>query len=290
MQVNEHIHALKIPFQVPLTAEIKIDRFAYVYLLIGKRIHLIDSGVTGSAELIFEYIRSLGRQPDEIDHLIFTHTHPDHIGSAKTVRAQTGCTVIVHAAEREWIENPESQFTERPVPGFYTLIEGGATIDRTVEDGGSIELESGLSCAVYHTPGHSRGSVSLQLKNAGALFTGDALIYPGDMPIYDDIKTSLATIARLEKIADIKCLFSSWEDPISEQEKIAVRMNQSRDYLLRIHAAVSACHEENPTAELPDLCRQVVAELGLPPLAANPLVARALASSLTSGKPLNISS
>jgi glyoxylase-like metal-dependent hydrolase (beta-lactamase superfamily II) len=53
---------------------------------------LIDAGFPGKEEVVFGAIRELGRSPDQIKHLIFTHGHPDHIGSAATCR-----TTIEHA-------------------------------------------------------------------------------------------------------------------------------------------------------------------------------------------------
>ena len=43
---------------------------------------LIDAGFPGKGAAVFGAIRRLGRSPDQLKHLIFTHGHPDHIGSA----------------------------------------------------------------------------------------------------------------------------------------------------------------------------------------------------------------
>jgi len=52
MQVTRHIHALKIPFKIPVSPEKLIDRFVYAYLVFGDRITLIDSGVSGAESII----------------------------------------------------------------------------------------------------------------------------------------------------------------------------------------------------------------------------------------------
>ena len=41
MEVTKRIHAIKIPFKIPLSQERSIDRFAFVYLVFGNKIHLI---------------------------------------------------------------------------------------------------------------------------------------------------------------------------------------------------------------------------------------------------------
>jgi glyoxylase-like metal-dependent hydrolase (beta-lactamase superfamily II) len=88
---------------------IAIDRFVYSYVLAGETITLIDTGVAGCEEVIFDYIRSIGRDPCEISFIILTHSHPDHIGAAKAIREATGCSVMAHPAERAWIEDEDRQ-------------------------------------------------------------------------------------------------------------------------------------------------------------------------------------
>jgi glyoxylase-like metal-dependent hydrolase (beta-lactamase superfamily II) len=280
MQVTKRIHAIRIPFKVPLSPERSIDRFAFVYLVFGNKIHLVDSGVAGAESTIWQYIKEHGRKPEEVSSLILTHSHADHIGSAKSVKSQTDCSVFAHKLEKEWIEDTEQQFKDRPVPGFKTLVEGPVAVDRFLGGGEILELEKGVSCKIIHTPGHSKGSISLLFEDEKTLFTADALAYPGDLPIYEDISACLASIKILQKIDNIENLLSSWEDPLQGQEKIFRRMNESIAYLERIHTAVMNNSLMNKQQNIMDLCHKVVSELGLPPFAAMPLVAKAFASSL----------
>lgn len=66
------------------------------------------------------------------------------------------------------------QARERPAPGFDTLVSGSLAVDRLLEDGDVFDLGCGLRLQVFHTPGHSRGSISLLLLGYQALFPGDA--------------------------------------------------------------------------------------------------------------------
>lgn len=280
MQVTERIHAIKIPFKVPISAEKAIDRFAFIYLVFGDKIHLIDSGVAGAASTVWAYIKEQGRQPEEVSSLILTHAHPDHIGSAKSVKSLTGCRVFAHKLEQEWIEDTEQQFKDRPVPGFQTLVEGPVGVDHFLAGGETLELEQGLSGKIIHTPGHSKGSISLLFEDEKTLLSADALAYPGDLPIYEDIFACLASIKRLQQIENVENLLSSWEAPISGHEAIKKRMKESVVYLERIHQAVMRNRSQNIPQNIMELCQKVVSELSLPPFAAMPLVAKALASSL----------
>ncbi|MBI4846327.1 MAG: MBL fold metallo-hydrolase [Candidatus Omnitrophica bacterium] len=284
MPDTERIHAIKIPFKVPISPEISIDRFAFAYLVFGDKIHLIDSGVAGSESTIYEYIKGQGRELKEVASLILTHSHPDHIGAAKSIKNQTGCTIFAHKLEQDWIEDTEKQFKARPVPGFQTLVEGSVKVDRILGGGEIIKLEKGILCKTVHTPGHSKGSISLLFENDKALFTADVLIYPGDLPIYEDISACLESIKMLQKVANVENLFSSWEHPIQGQDKIIKRMDESIAYLERIHTAVISNSSINKQQTIMELCQKVVSELGLPPFAAMPLVAKAFASSLLAEK------
>ena len=280
MKVAGKIHAIKIPFKIPVSPEMSVDRFAYVYIVFGKRIHLVDSGVAGADSTIFEYIKKLGRKPKDILFLILTHSHPDHIGAAKSIKRQTGCTVLAHKDEQHWIEDTEKQFKDRPVPGFEMLVEGSIGVDNLVSDGETLELERGIKCKIIHTPGHSKGSISLLFEKEKSLITADALVLPGDFPIYEDITDCMASINLLKKIEKLEYLFSSWEPPIRGQEKIRRRMDESMDYLKRIHTTVIRNSRKVKDGNVMELCQKVVNELDLPPIAVNPLVAKAFASSI----------
>lgn len=279
MQINENIHALKIPFHLIDPTGRRIDRFVYVYLIYGKKICLIDSGVASSDKFIFDYLRKTGRSPEEISLLILTHSHPDHIGAAASIKAASGCEVVCHEAERSWIEDVNLQFKERPVPGFNSLVGGSIKVDRVLQDGDNIELDASVSAKVIHTPGHSKGSISVLLPGARALFSGDAIPIQGDMPIYEDPIESVISIKKLKAIPDINHLLAAWDDP--QKGSIArKRMDDGLQHLQRIHEAVININRSHPAADPMELCRLVLKELGLPEMAANPLIAKSFESNL----------
>ncbi len=281
MEVSERLHALKIPFKIPIAADKTLDRFVYVFLIFGEKITLIDSGVLGSGSLIFDYLKKAGRDPREISTLILSHSHPDHLGGARAIQERSGCVVLAHEAEKHWIEDTERQREERPVPGFSTLVGGPVTVDRLLADGQPLTLED-VPCRVIHTPGHSQGSIALFFEKEKVLFSGDAVPLPGDLPIYENLEDCVSSINKLRKIEKVETLCSSWEDPVKGAENITRRYEEAVSYLQKIHEAVLKARKSGKE-DLMELCRQVIGELGLPPFAANPLTARALASSLSLG-------
>lgn len=282
MLAAENVHALRIPFQIHTPAGV-MERFVYSFIICTDRITLIDSGVAGSYPIIFDYLNQLGYQPQDIANLILTHSHPDHIGSALTVKQVSGCKIYAHASEVDWIEDTELQFRERPVPGFHTLVEGSVPVDTSLNDGEVLELGNGLDLQVIHSPGHSRGSMSLLLKGTGVLFCGDAVPMPGDMPIYEDVTASVNSIHRLQEIPELNLLLSSWDEPRCGEEAARI-LAQGLNYIQHIHEAVNRHRSYFTTDQAPEWSRQVMAELGLPPQAVNPLSMRTLLAHLQAGE------
>jgi glyoxylase-like metal-dependent hydrolase (beta-lactamase superfamily II) len=275
MRVTDRVHALKIPFTLKTPLGAAVERFVYAYVIFGPRIRLVDSGVAGSEKEIFGYIRDSGRDPGEISSLVLTHAHPDHIGAARAVKEATGCAVFAHPAERPWIEDVERQSRERPVPGFHALVGGPVDVDGDLEDGGEVDAGGDPPIEVIHTPGHSRGSISLRLPSEGVLITGDAVPVPGGIPIYDDVASLVRSLRLLMGLDGVRFLLSSWDDPI-EGDRIPLRFQACfRD--LRI---VQDAAERNAdlASDPMEMCRRVLGELGLPPAVANPLIATSIVS------------
>lgn len=278
MKVSDHIHALRLPFKITTPAG-NIDRFVYSFVVFGEDIYLIDTGVSSSYPMIFDYINKMGRKPEEIAAIILTHSHPDHLGSAKSIKELTGCRVMAHYAEKDWIENIDRQFAERPVPGFYGLVAGSVPVDQLLNEGDSIDLGDDLVMKVMHTPGHSHGSISLYLENDKTMITGDVIPIPGDMPIYDDPLVLIESLRKLREIAEVRVLLSSWDEPQSG-DSISTVIENGIKYIDNIHNSVIDVAKACPSIEITDLCSGVLKKLELPQYMANPLVARSFASSL----------
>jgi glyoxylase-like metal-dependent hydrolase (beta-lactamase superfamily II) len=280
MQISPSIHAIRHSFKIPITPNSSIERFVYSYLIYGETITLIDTGVAGGEVQIFETIRSSGRNPSEIALIILTHSHPDHIGSARAIQRKSGCSIAAHPAERAWIEDVDLQNRERPVPGFTTLVGGSVNIDHELNDGDSIEPDDTREgeMQVFFTPGHSAGSISLFMHNEGALFSGDAIPIPGEMPVYDDALFSVRSVNKLKTIRGIRVLLSSWDEPRKEGNSYR-QMDLALKYLQHIHEVVlDSAGMGNP--DLMELTIKSAAILGLPQTAVNPLLARTFAANL----------
>lgn len=128
----------------------------------GGEAAVIDPG--GDAERIINEAQSLG---GEIKKIILTHGHYDHIGGVKELAGKTKATVYVHKEDEEMLSDSHKNlnFLSEEKVDFCSadvLLEGGE------------EIKVGDSnLKIYHTPGHSKGGISIACENV--LFTGDLL-------------------------------------------------------------------------------------------------------------------
>ena len=65
----------------------------------GSELALVDAGFPDKADVVWKAVEQLGRKREDIRHLIFTHGHPDHIGSAAAIVRGTGATTYMHALD-----------------------------------------------------------------------------------------------------------------------------------------------------------------------------------------------
>ncbi len=269
------IRSITLPFKVPVSPTVAVDRFVNIFVIESEKLALVDAGVKGSEKAIFQKVRAMGRRPNEIDKLILTHSHPDHIGAAAEIVAATGCEVIAHRAERAWIEDPAVQKAERPVPGFDTLVSGPVRVDRAVTDGDEVDVAS-FGLKVVHTPGHSAGSITLWSPSERVAITGDAVPAPGDLPIYDDAFETLGSLRRLRSLG-MEVMLSAWADPL-EGHAINKRLDDASQLVQTVHRSV--VRNSTGMEVTPELLQKVARDIGLPPQAVNPMLARTVQSHL----------
>jgi glyoxylase-like metal-dependent hydrolase (beta-lactamase superfamily II) len=279
MQVTEHIHALKIPFKLRVGPDKTVDRFVFAYLIFGDQICLIDSGVAGSEAIILEYIKQAGRDPQEISRIVFTHSHADHIGGGPALKKQTGCKLAAHVDARPWIENVDEQYAERPIGNFYDLVGGSVEIDSGLKDGDHVDLGNGETLEIFHTPGHSKGAISLLFNNDKALFTGDAVPKPDTVPIYEDVATSIESIKKLKQIKGLQILMASWDDP-QFGASVYPSMDAGLQWFQQIHEAVLTETTGSDALDPKDLCARVLKRLGFPEIPLVPIVATSIGAHL----------
>ena len=140
-----------------------------VYLIESETITLIDAGWRSSAEGIAAYVRSIGRNLDDIQNVILTHGHPDHCSGVEHLRRRTSFRVWAHGATTRAGTDGTRRIRYLRLPMIPTVV-----VDRIVSDGDKLPFVEGLY--VVHTPGHTNGSICLYWEDRKALFSGDTLL------------------------------------------------------------------------------------------------------------------
>ncbi len=127
------------------------------------RVLVVDPGE--EAERILAAAAELG----EVEAILLTHCHFDHIGAVAPVARETGAPVPCPKIEVPVLADVMSFV---PVPGIGPYESYDA--DETLEGGETLEL-AGMTLDVISTPGHSPGHVTYSVRGEDAVFSGDVL-------------------------------------------------------------------------------------------------------------------
>jgi glyoxylase-like metal-dependent hydrolase (beta-lactamase superfamily II) len=149
---------------------------------------LVDAGLPGFRDQLEALLRERGKTIADLDALVLTHAHGDHVGLAETVRA-AGVPVHIHEADADQARTGKSHAREGSMPRYLRYPATWRLLAMGMRNGGlkAVKIASVSSFAdgvqldvpgrprVIHTPGHSPGEVVFHFETQGALLAGDAL-------------------------------------------------------------------------------------------------------------------
>ncbi len=269
MKITDKIHQIRIDFKVGPD----LERFVYMYVLVGENVHLIDTGVDGSDQTFKDYMEEnkIPLSGMGVKTILLTHTHPDHIGSAAEImKFSPDCRIYGSSEEQEWVENIDKQFEERPIPDFYKLINKSVKLSGTIKDGDVLKLEDGMTIHIVGSGGHSDGSLSFYWAEEKVLFTGDAIPVVGDIPIFVDRKKSVETLEKLKQYPNVDLYLSAWDD-VYDSKTAPEKINSAIDKMEKIKAAVIEEIQKKKDGNDEAVYRAVCQNLKLEGLVQNPL-------------------
>ena len=105
----------------------------------------------------------------EIEWVLETHVHADHLSGAPLIKKRTGAKVAIGEHVRE------VQTIFRPIFGAEDVKADGGDFDRLLKDNDRLQV-GGLDIVVMNTPGHTPACVSYRIGDA--VFVGDTLFMP----------------------------------------------------------------------------------------------------------------
>ncbi len=189
-QQLHHLHSNRATAMTPdptvRVVRVSILPFGMVncHLLIGPQgCVLVDAGLPGSEGKVRRVLRRYGLDYADITLIVITHAHIDHAGSARKLRKLSGAPIVAHAGDLDYYEQ-RKPMTFCTTDWFSRLFLRTGVIrkpyapftpDLLLQHGEGLDLQPyGLPGQVQHTPGHTAGSISVQLTGGDAM-VGDLL-------------------------------------------------------------------------------------------------------------------
>lgn len=184
------------------------------YYLIDNNI-LVDTGAGLNKDYLFSKLNENGVNPEDIELIVNTHCHFDHIGGNYLF---PNAEVAIHKFDAVSIKNKDTLGTSMSV--FDK--PGNCRVDRELEDGDKI-----ADFEVIHTPGHTKGGICLwdgeNLISGDTIFAGGGV---GRMDIggsYTDMKNSVKKLTEL----NVKNIFPGHGPIVENNGKEHIKMSYS---------------------------------------------------------------
>jgi len=208
----------------------------------GGRFTLVDAALPGFHDQVAPAVGELRN----LEAIVLTHAHQDHIGVAERLRAEANVPVYVHVADEDLARTgrqPKRDGSMLPHllrPATYALLahfmaNGAARTKKigevtTFTDGEVLDVPG--RPRVIATPGHTLGEVSLHFESHGALFVGDTMCTlnpltrrrgPQLMPAAFNVSNEqcLASLGRLEPL-DAALVLPGHGEPWTDGPRAAV--------------------------------------------------------------------
>ncbi|XP_037079018.1 LOW QUALITY PROTEIN: endoribonuclease LACTB2-like [Pollicipes pollicipes] len=157
----------------------------------GRRRILVDTGSASVPEYVDRLERVLREADAELQEVVLTHWHPDHVGGLADIRRRLGaweeCNALICVDTCQARKFPRPEAAETP----------GVTL---LSDGDVISTEGATLRVVVHTPGHCTDHVVLMMSEGGVLFSGDWVL--GETTaVFEDLADYMASLQRLLEMA-----------------------------------------------------------------------------------------
>lgn len=278
MEITRQLHYLPVPLGKIWTGVTLVD---------GSRMAVVDTAMRGDGEArILPYIKAQGlttRSP----LIINTHMHCDHIGSNRELADALAAEVFAHAADVPGIQDldyqvehlyePFSPWLGQEVAAFRNWLHqvAGPTVPtvRALLEGDSLDLGP-YSFQVLHTPGHSRGCITLYDPVSRVALAGDTVQVAGTVetgvPMLVDTAGYGRSLKRLRNL-DIDLLvvdhpFQPFDEAVLRRPLAGEFLNEAIQVEERLARAVRrALREGGPSLSAWQAAGAVAEELGAQP-------------------------
>lgn len=274
MEFAPGIHRVKAPLG---------NRFVCMYLLVGDEdTLLIDTGIDNMPnDILLPYMEANNIDPASIKYVLNSHADLDHTGGNQAIREiAPNATLMCHELDRAMVDDREVLITDRYrcYAADYGIDESEdglkfvydnvrhSPVDFSVRGGEMIRLSRDWLVEILHTPGHSRGHISVYDQLSQTMLIMDAALYnavltadgePAFPPTYRYVNSYESSIQRFGGY-DLAFLATSHYPLYSGTAEIAEYLGESTAFAQRIETELRRCIK---AANTPITMKDIIQEL-----------------------------
>jgi glyoxylase-like metal-dependent hydrolase (beta-lactamase superfamily II) len=193
------------------------ENYMSIFLVQGKELALVDTGLPDSLEAVRAGIKSYGFSVKDLSYIFITHEHHDHSGNlGPLLRENPRIKAYIHPLAAQWVIDPSqeeanrrSNLSARMASRFARMEPVPPSRLTYFRDGDVFDLGEGVKLRIIFTAGHQPGGVViLEEKNKG-LFINDLVgncFADCDFqlilnPPRSDVALSIETLKKFQKLS-----------------------------------------------------------------------------------------
>ena len=234
------------------------------------KIAMIDSGLYGGLPHLKQGLEELSIAVTDLDYLLLTHEHMDHVGNNGWVYENNpDCLIMGHVARADRVAdnmlNAKTIVHAFPEGESFDINEEyldwmGSTegpINRYIYEGDVIQLGGGVELEVLEVGGHAMYELGFFERQSKTLVIADPLLPPFNpvLYLYECPRTMRATFDKLEKfLADrnVETVMFAHDDPKNVAETIEL-INDCRRRVDKVEESIITHIKANAGISFADL-------------------------------------
>ena len=241
-----------------------------VFFVRGReKIALIDSGLFAGLPALEQSFEELGIAKSDLDLLLLTHEHMDHVGNNGWLKSETNCEIMGHPGRADRVADnmlnakaivhafPEGEHFDLNAEYLDWMGPTEGPIDTFIKDGDVIDLGGGVALEVVEVLGHSMCEVGFFERSTRTLVIADPLLPPFNpvLYLYEDPKVMRATFDKIEKFLverDVQSVLFA-HDEVKTAAETQELVDDCRARVDKVEASILSHVKANPGIRFADL-------------------------------------